>query len=64
MIDNVEKFIERVNKMTSTRSRELRLTYEEAHLLSCSISQLLCKKITELSEDSSLQIIGKPLSER
>ncbi len=64
MIENIQQFIERVHSMTKNRSREIRMTYEEANLLLADIAKLLSIKIEENQKDDPLKIIGSPLSSR
>lgn len=43
----VHAFLDRVKKMQVGRSKEMRMSYEEAHALSLVIAQLMAKKLEE-----------------
>lgn len=53
----IDNFLNRVKKMTTGRSKEMRLSYEEANLLSVEIGMLLNKRLDEMSERANDSVI-------
>ena len=54
----VHSFLDRVKKMQVGRSKEMRMTYDEAHALSLVLAQLMAKKLEEASSDAGpLEIV-------
>lgn len=62
-LDPVHQFLERVKQMQTGRSKEMRMSYEEANKLALTIAQLLvveAKKVTP--DDGTIIISGGSLS--
>lgn len=57
-LDPVTKFMDRVKAMQTGRSKEMRLTYEEAQALALTIAQLLCQEAKKAEPDDGLVIIS------
>lgn len=55
-MEAINAFFDRVKKMQVGRSKEMRMTYDEAHKLSLDIAQLMAKKI-KLDDDEPTQVI-------
>lgn len=56
-LQSVNIFLDRVHKMQVGRSKEMRLTYDEAFKLSLAIAQLMAKKLEHVKESEPTQII-------
>lgn len=48
----VHAFLDRVKKMQVGRSKEMRMTYDEAHALSLVLAQLMAKKLEQATADT------------
>ena len=57
-LDSVSAFLDRVKQMQTGRSKEMRLTYEEAHGLAVAIAQLLVKEVAKAEKDDGLVVIS------
>jgi hypothetical protein len=59
----ITDFLARVDKMATSRSKEMRLTYEEANGLSVAIAQILVKRVDEklVNEEGGIVISGGAL---
>lgn len=57
-LDPVTKFMARVKAMQTGRSKEMRLTYEEAHALSLTIAQLLCEEVKKIEPNDGVIILS------
>lgn len=57
-LDPIHNFMERVKAMQTGRSKEMRLSYEEAHALSLTIAQLLVVEAKKVVPDDGVVIIS------
>ena len=60
-VDPITVFLGRVKQMTTGRSKEMRLSYEEAHNLAVSIAQLLAKEVAKIEPPQEILISGGSL---
>ena len=57
-LDSVDLFLSRVKQMQTGRSKEMRMSYEEAQALAVAIAQLLVKEVAKAEKDDGLVIIS------
>lgn len=55
-LDALDKFIKRYEQAITGRSKELRLSIEEAGLISAALSSLLIEKLSNLEKQPEIQI--------
>jgi hypothetical protein len=57
-LEPVNAFLERVKSMQNGRSKEIRMTYEEANKLALTIAQLLTEKVKAVEPDDGIVVIS------
>lgn len=61
-LDPVTSFLERVKQMQTGRSKEMRMSYEEANKLALTIAQLVTEAAKKVEPDDGIVVIrGGPL---
>lgn len=56
-LDPVTKFMERVKAMQTGRSKEMRMTYDEAQMLALTIAQLLAEEVSKIEPNDGVVIL-------
>jgi hypothetical protein len=57
-LEPVSAFLERVKQMQTGRSKEMRMSYEEAHKLALTIAQLMTEKVKNIEPDDGVVIVS------